>query len=300
MLNAMNLQQKGIAAALAAFSMWGILPVFWKALSFLEPASIVAHRTLWSLILLLAITLAAKNSSHLKKLFQSRATLAWSALSGALLASNWLLYVWATLNHRILEAALGYYLNPFFNMLFGTLWFAEKHNTRQLIAIALAFAGVLIQIPASGHFPWIPIALASTFSLYAVVRKKSSLDARDGLTLETSLLAPLALTWIATHTADSGINPLPSWPQATLIIASGIATTLPLLCFTYAARNIRLTTLGMIQFLGPTLQWIIGWRWYGETMDTHRVLSFGLIWLAVALYLMNGKSTLQQRTESCT
>ena len=289
MLTAMSPQQKGVSAALAAFSMWGILPVFWKALSFLEPASIVAHRTLWSLILLLAITLAGSNASHLKKLFRSRATLAWSALSGALLASNWLLYVWATLNHRILEAALGYYLNPFFNMLFGTLWFSEKHNPRQLIAIALAFTGVLIQIPASGHFPWIPIVLASTFSLYAVIRKKSSLDARDGLTLETSLLTPLALAWIATNTADSSIISLPSWPQATLIIASGIATTLPLLCFTYAARNIRLTTLGMLQFLGPTLQWIIGWRWYGETMDGHRVLSFGLIWLAVALYLIHSR-----------
>lgn len=289
MLPNMSQPQKGIAAALAAFSMWGILPVFWKSLSFLDPASIVAHRTLWSLILLLAITLAGSNSDTLANLFRSRATLAWSTLSGALLASNWLLYVWATLNHRILEAALGYYLNPFFNMLFGTLWFAEKHSRRQLIAIALAFAGVLIQIPTSGHFPWITVALACTFSLYAVVRKKSSLDARDGLTLETSLLAPLALAWIASHPVDSGISPLPTWPQATLIIASGIATTIPMLCFTYAARNIRLTTLGMLQFLGPTLQWIIGWRWYGEAMHPHRVLSFGLIWLAVALYLINSR-----------
>lgn len=297
MLPNMSQPQKGIAAALAAFSMWGILPVFWKSLSFLAPASIVAHRTFWSLILLLVIALVAKNATPLKALFRSPSTLAWSALSGALLASNWLLYVWAVLNHRILEAALGYYLNPFFNMLFGTLWFAEKHNTRQLIAIALAFAGVLIQIPTSGHFPWIPIALASTFSLYAVVRKKSSLDARDGLTLEASLLAPIALAWIATHPADSGIYPLPAWPQATLIIATGIATTLPMLCFTYAARSIRLTTLGMLQFLGPTLQWIIGWRWYGETMDPQRMLSFGLIWLAVVLYLSGGNFTLQKRTE---
>jgi chloramphenicol-sensitive protein RarD len=148
----------------------------------------------------------------------------------------------------------------------------------------------MIQVPTGGSFPWLPIALASTFSLYGVVRKKSSLDARDGLTLEASLLAPIALTWIATHPADSGICPLPAWPQATLIIASGVATTLPLLCFTYAARNIRLTTLGMLQFLSPTLQWIIGWRFYGEAMDSYRVLSFGLIWLAVVLYLINSRA----------
>ena len=286
MLTAMNPHQKGIAAALAAFSMWGILPVFWKALSFLEAPSIVAHRTFWSLICLLAIALAAKNATPLKSLFRSRATIAWSTVSAILLASNWLLYVWAVLNHRIVEAALGYYLNPFFNMLFGTLWFAEKHSTRQLIAIALAFAGVMIQVPTGGGFPWLPIALASTFSLYGVVRKKSSLDARDGLTLEASLLAPIALAWIAVHPSTSGISPPPAWPQALLIISTGIATTLPLLCFTYAARKIRLTTLGMLQFLGPTLQWIIGWRFYGETIDSYRVLSFGLIWLAVAMYLM--------------
>ena len=300
MLIAMSSQQNGIAAALAAFSMWGILPVFWKALSFLDATSIVAHRTFWSLACLLAITFAAKNSTPLKTLFRSRTTVAWSAVSATLLASNWLLYVWAVLNHRIVEGALGYYLNPFFNMLFGTLWFAEKHSTRQLIAIALAFAGVMIQVPTGGGFPWLPLALASTFSLYGVVRKKSSLDARDGLTLEASLLAPIALAWIALHPSASGINPPPAWPQALLIISTGIATTLPLLCFTYAARRIRLTTLGMLQFLGPTLQWIIGWRFYGESMDSYRVLSFGLIWIAVALYLMNGKFTLQKRTESCT
>ena len=289
MLPNMSQPQKGIAAAIAAFSIWGFLPLYWKSLSFLDPNSIVAHRTFWSLILLLAIALVARNATPLKALFRSRTTLAWAALSGALLASNWLLYVWAVLNDRILEAAIGYYLNPFFNMLFGTLWFAEKHNPRQLIAIAIAFTGVLIQIPATGHFPWIPLVLASTLSLYAVVRKKSSLDAREGLTLETSLLAPIALAWIALYPVESGISPPPAWSAAWLIIASGIATTLPMLCFTYAARNIRLTTLGMIQFLGPTLQWIIGWRWYGEPMNPQRLLSFGLIWLAVALYLISSR-----------
>ncbi len=289
MLPNMSQPQKGIAAAIAAFSIWGFLPLYWKSLSFLDPNSIVAHRTFWSLILLLAIALVARNATPLKALFRSRTTLAWAALSGALLASNWLLYVWAVLNHRILEAALGYYLNPFFNMLFGTLWFAEKHNPRQLIAIAIAFTGVLIQIPATGHFPWIPLVLASTLSLYAVVRKKSSIDAREGLTLETSLLAPIALAWIALYPVESGISPPPAWSAAWLIIASGIATTLPMLCFTYAARNIRLTTLGMIQFLGPTLQWIIGWRWYSEPMNPQRLLSFGLIWLAVALYLISSR-----------
>ena len=289
MLPNMSQPQKGIAAAIAAFSIWGFLPLYWKSLSFLDPNSIVAHRTFWSLILLLAIALVARNATPLKALFRSRTTLAWAALSGALLASNWLLYVWAVLNHRILEAAHGYYLNPFFNMLFGTLWFAEKHNPRQLIAIAIAFTGVLIQIPATGHFPWIPLVLASTLSLYAVVRKKSSLDAREGLTLETSLLAPIALAWIALYPVESGISPPPAWSAAWLIIASGIATTLPMLCFTYAARNIRLTTLGMIQFLGPTLQWIIGWRWYSEPMNPQRLLSFGLIWLAVALYLISSR-----------
>jgi chloramphenicol-sensitive protein RarD len=188
------------------------------------------------------------------------------------------------LNGRILEGALGYYLNPFFNMLFGFLWFGERHNRLQLVAIALALSGVALQIPAVGRFPWVALTLALTFSLYAVVKKRAPLGARLGLTAETCLLAPLAFVWLLlackTPAAAFGGNA----SHALLVMGSGLATTLPLVFFGYAARTIRLTTLGILQFLGPTLQFFIGWKLYGEPMTGPRLLAFALIWLAVAIY----------------
>ena len=165
-------------AAVAAFFLWGVLPVFWKLLDFLPPASIVAQRTLWSLLILLVILAWRNEGKSLLAGLRSPRAAAWQLLSGTLLAANWLLYVWATLNGRILEGALGYYLNPFFNMLFGVLWFGERHNRLQLAAIALALCGVALQVPAVGRFPWVALTLAVTFSLYGVVKKRSPLGSQ--------------------------------------------------------------------------------------------------------------------------
>jgi chloramphenicol-sensitive protein RarD len=271
-------------AAVAAFFLWGILPVFWKWLDFLPPPSIVAQRTLWSLVILLGILAWRKEGRILLDGMRGRGAAGWQLLAGALLASNWLLYVWATLNGRILEGALGYYLNPFFNMLFGFLWFGERHNRLQLAAIALALAGVAMQVPAVGRFPWVALTLALTFSLYAVVKKRAPLGARLGLTAETGMLAPIALVWLVVSSPTPAAAFGGTWPHAALVAGSGLATTLPLIFFGHAVRTIRLTTLGILQFLGPTLQFFIGWKLYGEPMTGPRLLSFALIWLAVGIY----------------
>ncbi len=280
-------QRTGVMAAVAAFFLWGVLPVFWKLMDFLPPASIVAQRTLWSLVILLVILAWRKEGAALAKGMRDPRAAAWQLLSGTLLASNWLLYVWATLNGRILEGALGYYLNPFFNMLFGVLWFGERHNRLQLAAIGLALCGVAVQIPAVKGFPWVALTLAITFSLYAVVKKRSSLEARLGLTAETSLLAPAALAWLVFHSTSPAAAFGGTWHHALLVAGTGLATTLPLIFFGHAARNISLTTLGILQFLGPTLQFFIGWKLYGEAMSPTRLLSFALIWLAVGIYAAN-------------
>jgi len=277
----------GILAALTAFFLWGVLPIFWKWLDFLPPASIVAQRTLWSLLLLAVILLIRGEARQVLKSLRSPRAIAWQTLSGTLLASNWLLYVWATLNGRIVEGALGYYLNPFFNMLFGTLWFGERHNRCQLAAIALALTGVAMQMRALGHFPWVSLTLALTFALYAVVRKRAPLGSLAGLTAETAMLAPIALVWliISSPTPAAAFGNSPS--NALLVIGTGLATALPLLCFGYATRAIRLTTLGILQFLGPTLQFFIGWKLYGEPMSALRLASFAFIWSAIALYAID-------------
>ncbi len=277
-------QRSGVIAAVAAFFCWGLLPAFWNLLAFLPPPSIVAQRTLWSLLVLLAILVWRREGRALLSQLRNPRTVAWSLLAGTLLASNWLLYVWATLNGRILEGALGYYLNPFFNMLFGVWLFGDRHNRRQLAAIALALCGVAWQIPAVGSFPWVALTLALTFSLYAVVKKRAVLESRLGLTVETSLLAPIALGWLWIHSASPAAAFGGSWPHAGLVAVTGLATTLPLVFFGYAARNIRLTTLGILQFLAPTLQFLIGWKLYDEPISGPRLLSFALIWLAVAIY----------------
>jgi chloramphenicol-sensitive protein RarD len=283
----MSHSRSGVLAALAAFFLWGVLPIFWKQLAFLPPATIVAQRTLWSLVFLLPILCWSGEVRLLVNGLRTPRAAAWQLLSGVLLSSNWLLYVWATLNGRILEGSLGYYLNPFFNMLFGALWFGDRHSRPQLAAIGLALAGVALQIPAVGHFPWVALTLALTFSLYAVVRKRAPLGALAGLTAEASLLAPFAVAWLlyssATPAAAFGSSP----GQVLLVIGTGLATALPLLCFGHATRTLRLTTLGILQFLGPTLQFLIGWKFYGEPMTTTRLLSFSLIWLAVALYAVS-------------
>lgn len=280
----MDRTRSGVLAALAAFFLWGILPVFWKLLDFLPPPSIVAQRTLWSLLLLLGILVGRGEGRALVAALRSPRVLGWHLLSGSLLASNWLLYVWATLNHRIIEGALGYYLNPFFNMMFGALWFGDKNSRWQLAAIALALAGVALQIPAVGHFPWVALALAITFSLYAVVRKRAPLGSLAGLAAETSLLAPLAMIWLILANKSPAAAFGGSATHAALVVGTGLATALPLLLFGYAARTIRLTTLGILQFLGPTIQFFIGWKLYGEPMTGARLLSFGLIWLAVGIF----------------
>ncbi|MDB6079161.1 MAG: EamA family transporter RarD [Akkermansiaceae bacterium] len=276
---------RGIASATLAFFLWGILPLFWKQLAFLPPVSIIAHRTFWSLVLLLLPLMAYRR--QLGVVFRTLSTPAgvgWYLLSGCFLASNWLLYVWATLNGHILEGALGYYLNPFFNMLFGAWFFGERQSPLQLCAVAIAAAGVGIQIYASHGVPWISLVLAITFALYAVIRKKAPLGALDGLTCETLLLAPIGLIWLFTHHASVPEAFGGSLPHAGLLIFTGIATATPLLCFGYATRTIRLTTLGILQFLGPTLQFLIGWAIYGEPLTSVRLWSFTLIWLAVAVY----------------
>jgi chloramphenicol-sensitive protein RarD len=276
--------RSGVLAALAAFFLWGVLPIFWKLLGFLPPPSIVAQRTIWSLLLVLGILWWRGEGRSLWAGLKSPRALGWHLLSGSLLASNWMLYVWATLNGRIVEAALGYYLNPFFNMLFGALWFGDKNSRWQLAASALALGGVALQIPAAGHFPWIALTLALTFSLYAVVRKRAPLGSLVGLAAETSLLTPIALGWLVlTHSSPAAAFG-GTWAHAGWVAVTGLATALPLLFFGYAARTIRLTTLGILQFLGPTIQFFIGWKLYGEPMKGGRLLSFGLIWLAVGIY----------------
>lgn len=292
----MNRSYSGLIAAVCAFSLWGVLPLYWKQIDFMASSSIVAHRTIWSLVILGIILLLRREGRSLIQQFSSPAAIGWLLISGSLLAANWILYVWATLNERIIEGSLGYYLNPFFNMLFGFIWFGERHNRSQAIAIGLALCGVVIQLPMAGTFPWVALTLAVTFSLYAVIKKRSPTGSRNGLTAESALLAPIALIWLCWQFDTPAAAFGGSWTHGLWLLGAGLATTAPLLCFGFAARNISLTTLGMIQFIGPTVQLFIGWKIYGEPMPAGRIVSFALIWAAIAIYSWDGLRRHQNRT----
>ena len=280
----MKERKDGVMSAVAAFILWGVLPVFWKSLIFLPPASIIAHRTIWSLVVLLPVLALQKQVRTVLRGISSWRGVGWHLLSGCLLASNWLLYVWATLNDRILEGALGYYLNPFLNMLFGAMFFGERQTRLQMLAVLVAAAGVACQFQAVNGVPWVALVLALTFALYAVVRKKAPLDALPGLAAETALLVPIALGWLLWQGAQGVALFGDNTATALLVLCTGVATATPLLCFGHAARTISLTTLGILQFIGPSLQFLIGWRLYGEEMNPMRMISFALIWAAVAIY----------------
>ncbi len=199
-----------------AFTLWGVLPIYWKHLDFLHPVSIVAQRTCWTCLMLWPLLWWRKVG-----LRTDLRTVGWHLLSGCLIGGNWLLYVWATLNERMIEGALGYYINPFLNILFGALWFGERQNRLQMTAVAVAFCGVLLQIPGVGHFPWVALTLALSFSLYGVVRKRSPLGALDGLTVESSLLVPLALGWLVWQSASLPAAFGGSWENASLACRDG-------------------------------------------------------------------------------
>jgi len=274
-------------AAVTAFGLWGLLPLFWKALDFLSPLVIVAQRTLWALVLLWVIILWRRRGREVVAGLANRRDALWNMMAALLLGTNWLLYVWATLNDRIVEGALGYYLNPFFNILFGMWWFGERYSRTQYVAIVLALCGVALQVPAVEGFPWVALVLAVTFSLYGVVRKRASVGALTGLTMEATLLAPVAVVLLFLQVARPVEAFGGDWSNLWLVAAAGAATVAPLWCFAHAARTIRLSTLGILQFIGPTLQFVIGWQLYGEPMGALRLASFGLIWAAVILYGMN-------------
>lgn len=280
-------QRGGVLAAVTAFGLWGLLPLFWKALDFLPPLVIVAQRTLWALVLLWIIILWRRRGREVVAGLANCRDALWNLVASLLLGTNWLLYVWATLNDRIVEGALGYYLNPFFNILFGLWWFGERYNRTQYTAIGLALCGVALQVPAVDGFPWVALVLAVTFSLYGVVRKRAKAGALTGLTMETTLLAPVAVVFLFAFVASPVEAFGGSWSNLWLVAAAGAATVAPLWCFGHAARAIRLSTLGILQFIGPTLQFFIGWQLYGEPMGALRLASFGLIWAAVALYAVD-------------
>lgn len=276
---------RGMLLGIGAYALWGILPIYFKAIAEVGPVEIVAHRIVWSVPFLAVLIALFGGFKDVRVAIRSRRTVAFLCLTAILIATNWLLYVYAVTGGQILAASLGYYLNPLINVLMGRLLLKERLTGLQWAAVAIAAAGISgLGIQALGQL-WISLALAITFATYGLLRKIAPVEAVAGLAVETGLLFPVALLWLGWGIAAGEPAFGPANRDAPLLLVAGIASTVPLILFTAAARRLAYSTLGMLQFIAPTLQFLCAVLLYGEHFTRWHALAFGSIWLALALYV---------------
>jgi chloramphenicol-sensitive protein RarD len=280
---------RGIVYALLAYLAWGAFPLYFRQLGGVGAFEIVLHRVAWSLVFLAVLLLVLRRWAWLTTLHRQPKVLAAFCVSALLLSSNWLLYVWAVMNGHVLDASLGYFINPLVNVLLGYFVLQERPRAGQWAAVGLAAAGVLWLAALGPHVPWIGLAIAMSFGLYGLMRKTAALGALEGLTLETMLLAPIAIAVLGWQTWH-GSGGLAGHDASTLALLIGVGplTAIPLLLFAAGARRIPLATLGVLQYVSPTLQLLLGILVFGEPLAGTRLAGFAIIWVALAVYSLEG------------
>lgn len=275
----------GLAAAVAAFTIWGLLPLYLKPLSQLSALEIMSHRIVWSCVLVFAWLAVRGELGAVRVAIANPATRLRLVASATLVSLNWLIYVWSVTHGHVIESSLGYFINPLLNVVLGVLLLGERLDGQQKFAVGLAAAGVLYLTVIGGRPPWIALALAASFGLYGLIRKVVAVEAVPGLATETLLLAPLALAFLLWLGAQGTGAFGHSTPHVTALLAgSGFVTALPLALFAFGARRIPLSTVGLVQYIGPTLQFLLGLWLYREPFDLQRGIGFAFIWSALAVY----------------
>jgi chloramphenicol-sensitive protein RarD len=279
---------RGIAYACAAYVLWGVIPIYFKTLQAVPPAQILSHRILWSLAVCALLLLAMRHVRWLAGVLRQPRVLLWFVGSSVAVAVNWFVYIWAVNAGRVVDASLGYFINPLINVVLAALVLKERLRRGQWFAVGVATTGVLWLTLQAAAVPWIGLALAISWAIYGLLRKTATLGAIEGLTLETVLLAPIAgayLYWLGV----GGASTFADADTATrlLLVASGPVTAAPLLLFTAGARRIPFFTLGLLQYIGPTLQLLVGVLLYDEPF-VERAFGYVLIWIALALFTAEG------------
>lgn len=284
-----HVQRQGVIYALCAYTLWGLAPIYFKTIAAVPAAEILTHRMIWSCALLLVLTLLGRQWHKVQAVLRQPKVLLTLAFTSVTVGGNWLLFIWAINNGHMLDASLGYYINPLFNVLLGMLFLSEKLRRLQWWAVGLAAIGVAIQIIAFGSLPWIALVLASSFAIYGLIRKKLALDALTGLLIETLIMLPPAAIYLW-GIADSPTSHLTQndWHLNLLLIAAGAVTTAPLLCFTAAATRLKLSTLGFFQYIGPSLMFILAVTLYGEALALDKMITFAFFWSALVLFSLDG------------
>ena len=279
----------GILSAALAFLCWGLFPLYFHAIGEVPALQILAHRMLWSLAFLLIVLALRRQWRWLEQVRQPRVF--WSfAASAVLLAGNWLLYIWAVNNGHVIDASLGYFITPLFNIMLGFLVLKERLRSLQWAVIGIAALGVAWLTAHAGNVPWIALGLAATFGGYGLLRKTAALGALEGLSFETMVLFPVAAAyvgWLTLHGENAFMN-TPSDTTRWLLVAAGPITAIPLLLFASGARKIPLSILGLLQYLGPTIQFLLGVLLFKEAFTSERLVGFALIWGALILFAGEG------------
>ena len=275
----------GPLTAALAYILWGLFPLYIKQVAQVPALEIVLHRSAWSLLFVFGLLAVLRRFAWLGPVLRQPRTLALFTLSALLLACNWLLYVWAVNAGRVLDASLGYFINPLVNVVLGYGVLHERPRPLQWAAVALAAAGVLWLAIGAGHLPLVSVVLALSFGLYGLLRKTATLGAIEGLALETLLLAPLAFSGLAVLAlTGQGHFAQGDWPTNAWLLAAGPLTAVPLLLFASGARRVSMATLGLLQYVSPSIQFVLGVFLYQEPFSTRRGIGFLLIWAALALY----------------
>ena len=286
---------KGVLSALAAYLIWGIFPVYWKLLTNVPALQIMTHRVVWSFVFVTILLSLRRDWAGLRQAINRRTVVIY-LLAGILLAVNWLTYIWSVNAGFILESSLGYFINPLVSVLLGVVFLREKLRPWQWAAVGLAALGVIYLTIAHGSLPWISLVLAFTFGMYGFIKKLAPLGSLNGLTLETALILVPALAYLLLAEANgTGAFGHLSAFQNVLLVLTGVVTAIPLLLFSEGARRIPLATLGLLQYVSPTLQFLFGVLVYHEAFTHERVIGFSIIWVALALYSAEGL-LVRQRT----
>lgn len=281
-------QKLGGAFAASAYTLWGIAPLYFKQIDFIAATEILVHRIVWSCLLLLLVLLALKQGAQLIRLMRQPKLMLWLLFTALILGVNWGLFIWAVNSDHMLEASLGYYINPLLNVLLGMLFLGERLRTLQWLALGLAATGVVIQVAIFGSIPWVALALAGSFAIYGLLRKKLAVEAITGLFVESLLLLPLALLYWWFYADSSAVNMLNNSAGLNLLlVAAAFVTTIPLLCFIAGARRLQLSTMGFFQYIGPSLMFVFGVWLYHEPLRPASLITFGFIWLALLIYSMD-------------
>lgn len=281
-------ERRGIGYGLAAYGLWGVVPLFWPLVARAGSLELLAHRVVWSLVISVVLALVVLPRDWLRR-YTTRRTMLMLGLAAGFVSVNWGVYIWAVNHAHVVETSLGYYINPILSILVGVVVLGERMATLQWVSVALAGLAVVVLTVDYGRLPWISLVLATSFATYGVMKKQVNGGAVETLTIESALLTPIALGYLVYLQTQGGTTfGTLGWAHSLLLVATGVVTAVPLLFFAAATTRLPLSTLGLLQYLAPTLQFLLGILYFGEQMSTGRWVGFALVWLALMIMTADG------------